>query len=109
MLLISPLLSQEAVLSSKLEGTHATLEDLLNYEAGNKVDIERDELHEIINYRKALFYALENISTINNNDSKGLPLSNRIIKEMHKILLDNVRGSSKNPGNFKRNQNYTVA
>ena len=55
MLLISPLLSQEAVLSSKLEGTHATLEDLLNYEAGNKVDIERDELHEIINYRKALF------------------------------------------------------
>lgn len=48
MLLISPLLSQEAVLSSKLEGTHATLEDLLNYEAGNKVDIERDELHEII-------------------------------------------------------------
>ena len=59
MLLISPLLSQEAVLSSKLEGTHATLEDLLNYEAGNKVDIERDELHEIINYRKALFYALK--------------------------------------------------
>ncbi|HGA0003847.1 TPA: Fic family protein [Streptococcus agalactiae] len=106
MLLISPLLSQEAVLSSKLEGTHATLKDLLNYEAGNKVDIERDELHEIINYRKALFYALENISTINNIDSKGLPLSNRIIKEMHKILLDNVRGSSKNPGNFKRSQNY---
>ncbi|HEO0078340.1 TPA: Fic family protein, partial [Streptococcus agalactiae] len=57
-------------------------------------------------YRKALFYALENISTINNIDSKGLPLSNRIIKEMHKILLDNVRGSSKNPGNFKRSQNY---
>lgn len=106
MLLISPLLSQEAVLSSKLEGTHATLEDLLNYEAGNKVDIERDELHEIINYRKALFYALENITTINDNNSRGLPLSNRIIKEMHKILLDNVRGSSKNPGNFKRTQNY---
>ncbi|MEY8735836.1 Fic family protein [Lactobacillus sp. AN1001] len=105
MLLISPLLSQEAVLSSKLEGTHATLEDLLNYEAGNNVGIERDELHEIINYRKALFYALENISTIN-GDSQKLPLSNRIIKEMHKILLDNVRGSSKNPGNFKRNQNY---
>nr|WP_231113430.1 Fic/DOC family N-terminal domain-containing protein [Streptococcus dysgalactiae] len=61
MLLISPLLSQEAVLSSKLEGTHATLEDLLNYEAGNKVDIERDELHEIINYRNALIYALDNI------------------------------------------------
>ncbi|HEM3688568.1 Fic family protein [Streptococcus parauberis] len=106
MLLISPLLSQEAVLSSKLEGTHATLEDLLNYEAGNKVDIERDELHEIINYRNALIYALDNISTINDFSTKALPLSNRIIKEMHKILLNNVRGSSKNPGNFKRGQNY---
>ncbi len=106
MLLISPLLSQEAVLSSKLEGTHATLEDLLNYEAGNKVDIERDELHEIINYRNALIYALDNISTINDFSTKALPLSNRIIKEMHKILLSNVRGSSKNPGNFKRGQNY---
>ncbi|WP_269194865.1 Fic family protein [Streptococcus dysgalactiae] len=49
---------------------------------------------------------IRSISTINDFSTKALPLSNRIIKEMHKILLNNVRGSSKNPGNFKRGQNY---
>lgn len=107
MLLISPLINQEAVLSSKLEGTHATLEDVLNFEAGMSIEIETDEINEIINYREALFYALKNISTINDLKSENtLPLSSRIIKEMHKILLNNVRGSKKNPGNFKKNQNY---
>lgn len=106
MLLISPLVTQEAVLSSKLEGTHATLEDLLNYQAGNKVDVEADELKEIFNYREALFYALNKISTISKSEDGKLPLTSRIIKEMHKILLNNVRGSSKNPGKFKRQQNY---
>ena len=106
-LLISPLLIQEAVLSSKIEGTHATLEDFLNYEAGNKTEIEKDELHEISNYRAALFYALDNIATCSTiNDSEKFPLVIRLIKEMHKILLNNVRGSSKDPGNFKRLQNY---
>lgn len=106
MLLISPLVTQEAVLSSKLEGTHATLEDLLNFQAGNKVDVETDEIKEIFNYREALFYALNRISTISNTEDGKLPLTSRIIKEMHKILLNNVRGSSKNPGKFKRQQNY---
>lgn len=106
MLLISPLVTQEAVLSSKLEGTHATLEDLLNYQAGNKVDVETDELKEIFNYREALFYALNRISTISESEEGKLPLTSRVIKEMHKILLNNVRGSSKNPGKFKRQQNY---
>lgn len=107
MLLISPLLVQEAVLSSKIEGTHATLEDFLNYEAGNKTEIEKDELQEISNYRKALFYAIENMATFNTlNDSNKMPLVTRLIKDMHKILLNNVRGSTKNPGNFKRLQNY---
>jgi conserved domain protein len=106
-LLISPLLIQEAVLSSKIEGTHATLEDFLNYEAGNKTEIEKDELHEISNYRAALFYALDNMATRSTvNDSEKFPLVIRLIKEMHKILLNNVRGSSKDPGNFKRLQNY---
>lgn len=106
-LLISPLLIQEAVLSSKIEGTHATLEDFLNYEAGNKTEIEKDELHEISNYRAALFYALDNMATCSTiNNSEKFPLVIRLIKEMHKILLNNVRGSSKDPGNFKRLQNY---
>ena len=107
-LLISPLISQEAVLSSKLEGTHATLEDLLNFDANNESNIDRDELKEVSNYRRALFYALDNMSTINSNANK-LPLSGRIIREMHKILLDNVRGESKRPGEYKRQQNYIVS
>lgn len=106
MLLISPLLIQESVLSSKLEGTHATLEDFLNFEAGNDTPIEKDEMTEIANYRTALYDALDTMGTINNDDPGKLPLSNRIIKNMHKILLNNVRGNTKNPGNFKRAQNY---
>ena len=57
MLLISPLVSQEAVLSSKLEGTHATIEDFINYDAGNEVSIPKEEMQEVMNYRPALFYA----------------------------------------------------
>ena len=107
-LLMSPITTQEAVLSSKLEGTHATLEDVLNHEAGNKTTIKEDELNEILNYRHALFYALENISPVaklNAPDSK-LPLTHKTIKKMHEILLSNVRGSTKNPGEFKKSQNY---
>lgn len=107
-LLLSPITTQEAVLSSKLEGTHATLEDIFNHEAGIKTQIQDDEIKEILNYRKALNYAITNISTINNlsqSDSKD-PLTLNIIKEMHRILLDNVRGSSKHPGRFKVSQNY---
>jgi len=107
-LLISPLISQEAVLSSKLEGTHATLEDLLNFDANIHSGLDRDEVHEVSNYRASLFYALNHISTINHHDNK-LPLSGRIIKEMHKILLNNVRGESKRPGEYKRQQNYIVS
>ena len=109
MLLISPLVSQEAVLSSKLEGTHATIEDFINYDAGNEVSVPRDEMQEIMNYRSALFYALDKMSTMSDNSEEGrhkLPLSSRLIREMHKILLDNVRGQTKTPGEFKTEQNY---
>lgn len=109
MLLISPLVSQEAVLSSKLEGTHATIEDFINYDAGNEVSVSKDEMQEVMNYRSALFYALEKMSTISDDSEEGkhkLPLSVRLIKEMHRILLDNVRGQTKSPGEFKTEQNY---
>ena len=108
MLLIAPLMSQEAVLSSKLEGTHATIEDFINYDAGNEVAVSKDEMQEIMNYRTALFYALDKMSTISDESEEGrhkLPLSVRLIKEMHKILLDNVRGKTKSPGEFKSEQN----
>lgn len=107
-LLISPITTQEAVLSSKLEGTHATLEDILNHEAGNETGIQEDELKEILNYRKALLYALNTITprdNLTNPDSKS-PLTIKVIKTMHKILLSNVRGSTKHPGEFKTGQNY---
>ncbi len=109
MLLISPLVSQEAVLSSKLEGTHATIEDFINYDAGNEVSVSKDEMQEVMNYRNALFYALDKMSTISDDSGEGkqkLPLSVRLIKEMHRILLDNVRGQTKSPGEFKTEQNY---
>lgn len=109
MLLISPLVSQEAVLSSKLEGTHATIEDFINYDAGNEVSVPKDEMQEVMNYRSALYYALDKMSTMSDTSEEGmrkLPLSSRLIKEMHKILLDNVRGQTKTPGEFKTEQNY---
>lgn len=107
MLLIAPLASEEAVLSSKLEGTHATMEDYLNYGAGNGTKIELDEMHEISNYQQALHYAQENLALFGETErSERLPLSCRVIKKMHAILLSNVRGQDKNPGQFKRFQNY---
>ena len=109
MLLISPLVSQEAVLSSKLEGTHATIEDFINYDAGNEVSVSKDEMQEVMNYRSAQYFALGKMSTISDDSEEGrhkLPLSVRLIKEMHKILLDNVRGQNKSPGEFKTEQNY---
>ncbi len=109
MLLISPLVSQEAVLSSKLEGTHATIEDFINYDAGNEVSVSKDEMQEVMNYRSALYFALGEMSTISDDSEEGrhkLPLSVRLIKEMHKILLDNVRGQNESPGEFKTEQNY---
>lgn len=104
-LLTSPLIGQEAVLSSKLEGTHATLEDWLNYEAGNEVRVEKDDLLEITNYRHALYIGLSDMGTISEEGSK-LPLCNRVIKNLHSVLLQSGRGSSKNPGQFKQHQNY---
>ena len=107
-LLMSPITTQEAVLSSKLEGTHATLEDILNHEAGNQTSIKDDEIKEILNYRNALFYAIDNISLMSDlekPDSKS-PLTVKLLKKMHSILLDNVRGATKHPGQFKMLQNY---
>lgn len=107
-ILLAPITTQEAVLSSKLEGTHATIEDIFNHEAGNATEIQDDEIKEILNYRKALVYAVNNITPADklHEESSKSPLTVKIIKSMHKILLDNVRGSTKHPGHFKVNQNY---
>lgn len=95
--LLSPLTTQEAVLSSKIEGTKATLQEVLEFEADPKKQVEKyNDIQEILNYRKAMNYAIKNINKIS--------LSNRLIKDMHSILLDSVRGQNKNRGEFRKMQ-----
>ena len=90
---------KEAVLSSQIEGIQATLTDLLNYEADPEQ--KSDDLQEVCNYLDALHFARKQLS-----DPKGLPLSLRLIKEMHKRLMRGVRGASKRPGEFRNSQNW---
>jgi len=95
--LLAPLRTQEAVLSSKIEGTQATLEEVLEYEADEVAD-DKGEIFEVLNYRIALKQGRDTIKTH--------PLSLNSIKKMHATLMRGVRGDSKDPGNFRRIQNY---
>jgi Fic family protein len=96
-LLISPLLTKEAVASSKIEGTQATIEDVFKYEAAGKETqnnpIEKD-VREIINYRRAVQFAVELL--------EKRPIGENFIKQLHAILLNSVRGENKDRGNFRR-------
>jgi Fic family protein len=98
-LLLSPLTTKEAVISSRIEGTQATLEDVLRYEASPEKETPRQEdIHEIINYRKALNHAVDYLKT--------RPSCLNLYKEMHSILLDSVRGKDKQRGTFRTSQNW---
>ncbi|MAG44336.1 cell filamentation protein Fic [bacterium] len=95
--LLSPLTTQEAVLSSKIEGTKATLQDVLKYEANPKEKTEKyHDIQEILNYRKAMVYALKEL--------KNISFTNRLIRGIHSILLDGVRGQGRDRGNFRKMQ-----
>lgn len=95
--LLSPLTMQEAVLSSKIEGTQASLKDVLEFEADPQKKTEKyNDIKEILNYRKAMRFSIKELET--------LPLVNRLIKNVHKILLDSVRGQNKQLGNFRNGQ-----
>ncbi len=99
--LLSPLTTQEAVLSSRIEGTQATLEEVLEYEVdpAEKIDpVKRADIQEIINYRMAMRHAVEEMGK--------RPLCLNLLRELHRILLDSVRGRNKAPGEFRRIQNY---
>ncbi len=100
--LLSPLTTQEAVLSSRIEGTQATMGEVLEYEAGDskgKVSEEkRNDIQEVLNYRRAIRHAM--------NMMKKLPLSQRVILETHAVLLDSVRGHGKSPGQFRKVPNW---
>src|SRR4030042_1620362 len=99
--LLSPLTTREAVLSSRIEGTQANIEEVMRYEADSREPIEASRLadiSEIINYRKAMNHAVDSLKTS--------PCCLNLMKELHFILLDSVRGRDKARGEFRRTQNY---
>ena len=98
--LLSPLTSQEAVLSSKIEGTQATLGEVLEFEAGKKDvhPVKRDDIHEILNYRAAMRLAISSL-----NDK---PITLNLIRDIHYRLLRGVRGHNKRRGEFRRDQTW---
>jgi len=101
-LLLSPLTTQEAVLSSRIEGTQATLEDVLKYEADQLQKTSRKEdIKEVINYRKALHFAVAELNR--------RPLSLNLIKKTHSILLSDARGKNRMIGQFRKTQNWIGA
>ena len=88
---------KEAVDSSQIEGTQASLTDLLEYEAHPKRSSAPADVREVVNYVTAMDYGLERLSE--------LPLSTRLIREIHRRLMHNVRGGQRNPGEFRVSQN----
>ena len=97
----SPLLRREAVLSSRMEGTHTSVAELYRYEAEGGVDegdADRRDAKEVLNYVRALSKGLEQL--------KEIPICGRLIREMHRTLMAHVRGSEKQPGEFRLVQNY---
>lgn len=97
-LFIAMYVKKEALLSSQIEGTQPTLEGILEFEANLKPHEDINEIKEVINYVKALNFGIERLNQ--------LPLSLRLIKEIHKVLTEGTRGSSKNPGEFRSSQNW---
>ena len=98
--LLAPLTTQEAVLSSRIEGTQATLGEVLEFEAGKEAlsEEKKADIHEVLNYRLALQNAVKQMET--------LPLSQRLIRDAHSILMQGVRGRNKAPGEYRRVPNW---
>ena len=89
---------KEAVLSSQIEGTQSTLTDLLRFETEARAGEPIDDIREVSNYVDAMMFALERL--------EQLPLSLRLVREMHSRLLRSGRGDTKDPGEFRRSQNW---
>jgi len=90
---------KEAVLSSQIEGTQSSLSDLLLFELDEAPGVPLDDVVEVSNYVTALEHGLARLRG-------GFPLSNRLIREIHGVLLSRGRGSGKDPGEFRRSQNW---
>ncbi|MEX5215707.1 MAG: Fic family protein [Nitrospiraceae bacterium] len=97
-LLIGPFIRREAVLSSRIEGTQASLSDLLFFEASGSVDPNVPDAREVGNYVKAMEYGRARL--------KKFPLSLRFIRELHERLMEGARGDHLTPGEFRRSQNW---
>ena len=94
-LFVSMYVRKEALMSSQIEGTQATLEDMFD----PMLDINRNrDVADVVNYIKATEYAIRRLET--------LPLCNRLLRETHAILMENVRGQENNPGEFRHSQNW---
>lgn len=97
-LFVSMYVKHEAVLSSQIEGTQSTLEDILEFEADTKQHSYPDDLGEVVNYVAAMRHGLQRLSE--------LPLSLRLIREIHEKLMQGVRGAERQPGEFRTSQNW---
>lgn len=91
---------KEALLTSQIEGTQATLADLFDEEAGLAVS-NADDVEEVTNYLRAFRWVQDNL-----RDPAGLPISVRLLCDAHRLLLDGVRGAGKHPGELRRSQNW---
>ena len=98
-LLLYTFVRKEAVLSSQIEGTQSTLDDLLAYEIAAVPGAPGEDVREVSRYVDAMNHGLEQMAG-------GFPLSNRLLREMHGVLLADGRGAHKQPGEFRRSQNW---
>lgn len=100
-LFVAMYVRREAVLSSQIEGTQSTLDDVLAFELDARTRELPKDVEEIVNYVKALNYGIDRLAQ--------LPLSLRLIREIHAELMKDVRGQHKSPGEFRRSQNWIGA
>ena len=97
-LLVAPFSSREAVLSSRIEGTQASLTDLAIHEAAPQVAPAHSDVREVANYVEAVAYATD--------PKRKLPVSLRLLRELHRMLMSKVRGETQMPGEFRKVQNF---
>lgn len=98
-LFVAMYVKKEAVLSAQIEGTQASLVDVLNAPSEkDQSEFSRDGVREVVNYVEAMYWGLDKLNS--------LPLSLRLIRNIHEVLLKDVRGSNKNPGEFRESQNW---
>jgi Fic family protein len=97
-LFVAMYVRQEAVLSSQIEGTQSTLEDVLQFEVDEKANDLPKDVEEVVNYVGAMNYGIKRLDE--------LPLSLRLIREIHSKLMAGVRGQNRTPGEFRKTQNW---